>query len=94
MGRIPIRKLLTIGTLLSSLYTGSYGLVRWRNVLVHTETYVGALKDSALVSHIEAGIDLGTTSSGAFKNAIAKPLEVVYAPLCSLEAHYRNVWRS
>lgn len=94
MRRIPFRKLFTIGMLLSSLYTGSYGVVRWRKVLVHTESYLGTIKESPLVSHIEAGVDLRKTGVGAFKNTIAKPLEVVYAPLCSLEAHYRNIWRS
>lgn len=94
MPKIPFRKLFTIGMILSSLYTGSYGVVRWRKVLVHSESYIGGFKGNPLVSHIKAGVDLRTTGVAAFKNAIAGPLEVVYAPLCSLEAHYRNLART
>lgn len=92
--RIPFRKLLAMSLMLSSLYTGSYGFVRWRKVLVHTETYIGGLKGNPLVTNIRAGVDLRKTGVGAFKNAIAKPMEVVYTPLRMLECHYRNIMRS
>ena len=81
-------------------YLLGYGALRWRKVLVHRDAYcvkpVPGLT-SVIPSHptvmarehsVIAGRDLRTTGIGEFKNAIAPPLAVIYAPLCWSESVY------
>ncbi len=76
---------------LTLAYVSGYGGMRCGNVLIHSNASVDWDCPLADAHFIRAGRDLRDTGIGWFKNQIAEPVEVIYSPLCWIEAAIWNV---
>ncbi len=86
-----LSRMLILGLMLFVVYSTGYGLARWRKLLTRHEYYSGGEKTGLMVYDIKAGHDMRTAGVGALKNRIAPPMEVLYTPLCMIEAGFWNL---
>jgi hypothetical protein len=89
VARLTIRVLI-IASIAFSIYLGSFGLMRWRKVLVRVEVREAKEKGGPVRYSIRDGHDARMEGIGAFKNGIAKPVAVFFGPACWAEAYVWN----
>ena len=71
-------------------YILSYGICRWRKILVYRESYSIYIKEGCIVRYVGPGQDLRSNFVGNFKNTIARPCYYIYYPLAKTESYLRN----
>ncbi len=84
------RQIKIISIFLLCAYLVSYGLCRWRKLLVCKETYSIDLKVGKITRKIGPGQDLRTNWIGNFKNGVAEPCYYFYYPLVLSENYLRR----
>jgi len=85
-----MKKLKIIIPVILCAYLLSYGLCRWRKILVYRHEFTINIKEGFIVKRIGPGQDLRSNFIGKFKNFIAKPSYYFYYPLAKTEDFFRD----